>query len=155
MKIVTAVLASSALAFALGATAAVAAAGDKANPNHTGTPLVATLDGKAAVPAPGDPNGTGEFSGWFDAAKGRVCYTLGVASLADPTMAHIHRGAAQAAGPVVVPLANPVHDISETCTSVAPDVVKEIVANPAGFYVNVHTKAHPGGAIRAQLKKPS
>jgi hypothetical protein len=150
MKIVTAMLASSALAFALGAAAATAA---DANANHTGTLLVATLDGKAAVPAPGDPNGTGEFSGWFDAAKGRVCYTLGVASLADPTMAHIHRGAAQTAGPVVVPLKNPVQDISETCTDVAPAVVKEIVANPSGFYVNVHTKAHPGGAIRAQLKR--
>jgi hypothetical protein len=125
------------------------------NPNHTGTALIATLDGKGEVPGPGDPKGDGEFSGWFDAAKGRVCYTLGVGSLVGPTMAHIHRGDAQTAGPVVVPLANPVHDISETCTPVAPALVKEIIADPSAFYVNVHTKQYPKGAIRAQLKRSS
>ena len=138
-------------ALALG-TAALAAPASSAN--HTGTALVASLDGKAEVPGPGDPAGNGEFSGWFDAAKGRVCYTLGVGSLASPTMAHIHRGAAQVAGPVVVPLANPAQNLSETCQAVDPALVREIVANPAGFYVNVHTTAHPSGAIRAQLAHP-
>jgi hypothetical protein len=133
--------------------AASATAAGAAEANHTGTALVATLDGKAEVPGPGDANGSGEFAGWFDASKGRVCYTLGIASLANPTMAHIHRGAAQVSGPVVVPLANPAQNIAETCTEVAPALVKEIVANPAGFYVNVHTKEHPSGAIRAQLKR--
>ena len=92
--------------------------------------------------------------GWFDAAKGRICYTLGVGSLADPTMAHIHRGAAQVAGPVVVALANPAGNISETCAPVPAALINEIVANPAAFYVNVHTKTHPSGAIRAQLRRP-
>ena len=101
-----------------------------------------------------DANGNGEFSGWFDAAKGQVCYTLGVGSLANPTMAHIHRGDAQTAGPVVVPLANPAQNISETCAPVAPALINEILANPASFYVNVHTTQYPKGAIRAQLKKP-
>jgi hypothetical protein len=86
---------------------------------------------------------------------GRICYTLGVGSLANPTAAHIHRGDAQTAGPVVVPLANPAHDISDTCTPVAPALINEIIANPAGFYVNVHTTQYPKGAIRAQLKRPS
>jgi predicted small secreted protein len=143
-------VAIAALAPLLAACATVAGAEDA---THTGTPLVATLDGKAEVPGPGDANGTGEFAGWFDAAKGRVCYTLGIASLADPTMAHIHRGAAQVAGPVVVPLANPAQNIADTCTPVAPALVNEILANPAGFYVNVHSKAHPSGAIRAQLMR--
>ena len=150
MKPITAVVSLTVLTAACTTTA-----GGGAAPTHTGTPLVATLDGKAEVPGPGDANGNGEFSGWFDAAKGRVCYTLSVGSLASPTMAHIHRGDAQAAGPVVVPLANPVHDISETCTPVASSLIKEIVANPGAFYVNVHTTQYPKGAIRAQLKKPS
>ena len=148
MKPIYASLATAAvLAFAAGA------AGAAGNANHTGTPLVATLDGKAEVPGPGDPTGNCEFSGWFDAAKGRSCYTLGVGSLANPTMAHIHRGSAQTSGPVVVALANPVHDIAETCAPVDKALVSEIIANPSAFYVNVHTTAHPGGAIRAQLKR--
>ena len=152
MKAFTATLAAAALVPALaGASASHAAA---AKPAHAGKPLVATLDGKAEVPGPGDANGNGEFSGWFDAAKGQVCYTLGVGSLANPTMAHIHRGDAQTAGPVVVPLANPAQNISETCTQVAPALINEILANPASFYVNVHTTQYPKGAIRAQLKKP-
>jgi len=150
MKTLTPVFAVSALALA----ACAAAAGAKADPTHTGTALVATLDGKAEVPGPGDADGNGEFAGWFDAAKGRVCYTLGVGSLASPTMAHIHRGAAQVAGPPVVMLANPAQNISETCQAVPPALVREIVGNPSGFYVNVHTTAHPSGAIRAQLQKP-
>ena len=151
MKTLTATLALSALAPALAACATIGAAAD---PTHTGTPLIATLDGKAEVPGPGDANGTGEFSGWFDPAMGRICYTLGVASLTNPTMSHIHRGAAQVAGPPVVVLANPAQNIADTCQPVAPALVSEIVANPAGFYVNVHTKEHPSGAIRAQLMRP-
>lgn len=151
MKTFTAALAVAALAPALAACATTASAAD---PTHTGKPLVATLDGKAEVPGPGDANGNGEFSGWFDAAKGQLCYTLGVGSLASPTMAHIHRGDAQTAGPVVVPLANPAQNIADTCTPVAPALISEILANPAGFYVNVHTTQYPKGAIRAQLQKP-
>ena len=152
MKPFTALLAASVAAAALAACATTAAGGAGAT-THSGTPLVATLDGKAEVPGPGDPNGNGEFSGWFDAAKGQICYTLGVGSLASPTMAHIHRGDAQTAGPVVVALANPVHDISDTCTPAAPALISEIVANPSAFYVNVHTTQYPKGAIRAQLMK--
>lgn len=152
MKTPTAFFVLAAIAPTLAACATTAAGG--ANPLHTGTPLVATLDGKAEVPGPGDPNGNGEFSGWFDPAMGRICYTLGVGSLASPTMAHIHRGAAQVAGPPVVVLANPAENIADTCQPVAPALISEIIANPAGFYVNVHTKEHPGGAIRAQLMRP-
>lgn len=32
------------------------------------------------------------------------------------------------------------------------DQINQILANPAGFYFNVHTPVNPGGAIRGQLK---
>ena len=33
----------------------------------------------------------------------------------------------------------------------APGIVAEILANPEGFYVNVHNNEFPNGAVRAQL----
>jgi hypothetical protein len=32
------------------------------------------------------------------------------------------------------------------------DKINQILANPAGFYFNVHTPLNPGGAIRGQLR---
>jgi hypothetical protein len=151
MKLFAAALATATLGSILAACATTAAG---TNPHHTGTALIATLDGKAEVPGPGDPDGTGEFAAWVDPAMGRVCYTLGTASIGTPTMAHIHRGDPQVAGPVVVPLQTPTHDIADACTPVAAALANEIVADPAAFYVNVHTADLPKGAIRAQLKRP-
>ena len=82
-----------------------------------------------------------------------VCYRLHAANVTLPTVAaHIHRGAAGVNGPVVVPFTAPAADgDSSGCVAAAAPLIDEIVANPAGFYVNVHTKEHPAGAIRAQL----
>src|SRR5712691_9108388 len=84
---------------------------------------------------------------------GLVCYRLHAANVTLPTVAaHIHRGAAGVNGPVVVPFTAPGADgNSSGCVTAAAALIDEIIGNPAGFYVNVHTKEHPGGAIRAQL----
>jgi hypothetical protein len=33
-----------------------------------------------------------------------------------------------------------------------PAVLSQIVANPAGYYVNVHNARFPGGSLRCQLE---
>ena len=68
-------------------------------------------------------------------------------------MAHIHKGPAGVAGPVVVPLNAPENGFSKGCASVAAETINAILASPAEYYVNVHTTAHPAGAIRGQLAK--
>jgi hypothetical protein len=53
-------------------------------------------------------------------------------------------------GPIVVDFVAP-NPTSQACTTVALALAAEIKANPAGFYVNVHTGDFPGGAVRGQL----
>ena len=117
--------------------------------------LTSHLTGAAEKPTPGDPAGMGHATVKLDTAKNQVCYTLMVEKLGSPaTMAHIHKAAADAAGPVAVPLSPPdASGKSQACVNADAAVVKDIAANPAGYYVNVHSNDFKAGAIRGQLSK--
>ena len=101
-----------------------------------------------------DADGMGHASFKVDTAKNEICYDLTVEKIAPATMAHIHKGAAGASGPVAVPLKQPGADGKVSgCATAAADVVKDILANPGNYYVNVHNAEFAGGAIRGQLSK--
>jgi CHRD domain len=110
---------------------------------------VGTLELKGTT----EPNASGTAALRLRSDAGQVCYKLQVANVTLPTVAaHIHRGGAAVNGPVVVPFTAPdAAGKSSGCAETAASLIDEITGNPAGFYVNVHTKEHPGGAIRAQL----
>ena len=63
--------------------------------------------------------------------------------------AHIHQGAADAI--VVVVDFDWENNPGADCVTADPAVVSEILANPSGYYVNVHTPEFSAGAIRGQL----
>ena len=78
--------------------------------------------------------------------------------------AHIHPGAAGVAGGVLVPvvglsagapivLADGTGNINLSGSTISQDQATQIMANPAGFYFNVHTPVNPGGAVRGQLTR--
>ena len=110
------------------------------------TALNAALLGTNEV-ANGDPDGTGRAAVTINASSGATSWNIAAFNILTPSAAHIHRGAAGVNGPVVFDFSATLVG-SGTMTSV---LANEILANPAGFYVNVHTSAHPGGAIRGQL----
>jgi hypothetical protein len=71
----------------------------------------------------------------------------------EATAAHIHEGAAGKDGPVKVGLDTPKGGSTKGCKTADAAVVKEIMANPANYYVNIHNVAFPKGAVRGQLAK--
>ena len=114
--------------------------------------FTATLSGANEVPGPGDSDGTGRATVWINESQNRICYNLNVANIATPTQAHIHRGIAGVAGPVVVNLIAPAGGTSSACTTATATLIDEILGNPAGFYINVHNAPFPAGAVRGQLE---
>ena len=115
-----------------------------------GNQLRAQLAG-ANEPAGGDPDGAGLARIEISDATNTVCTDLEVRMISPATAAHIHRGAAGVNGPPVITLDVPDDNDSDDCDEVQESLLREIRANPAGFYVNVHTADYPDGAIRGQL----
>jgi len=113
----------------------------------------ATLTGAAEVPGPGDPDGGGAAQVTLNSDKNEVCYDLTVTKIDEATAAHIHEGAMGKDGPVKVGLDTPKGGAAKGCKSADAAVVKDMMANPANYYVNVHSKDFPKGAVRGQLAK--
>ena len=100
----------------------------------------------------GDPNGRGSFSATLDGRQ--LCYGITVKNINNPVAAHIHRGSATVAGPVVQPLEQPATGdpgASSACVRISRSLARGLRRNPSRFYVNVHTADLPNGAVRGQL----
>jgi CHRD domain len=109
------------------------------------------LTGAAEVPGPGDTKGSGTAEVTLNPDKNEVCYDLSVKDIQEATAAHIHEGAAGKSGPPKVPFDPPKTGSAKGCKTADAAVIKDIMANPSNYYVNVHNATFPNGAIRGQL----
>jgi hypothetical protein len=141
------------------ATGAPASAASDSQPRVFAAGIV-RLDGAQEVPGPGDPDGRGLFG--YSAFDDTLCYFLTARNIEPATAAHIHAGRRGVAGPIIVGLRPPTAGVSFDCiravtTSSDPMALLQseldaIIARPSDFYVNVHNRPFPDGAIRGQLR---
>jgi hypothetical protein len=116
--------------------------------------LAADLRGSNEVPA-ADPDGRAVAV--VRIQGNQVTFALAWRGIAQPSAGHIHVGAAGANGAVVVPFfggavpAN-INAVTGSVTVADPAVLAAIVANPTGYYANLHNAEFPGGAVRGQLR---
>jgi len=118
--------------------------------------LGAVLTSSQEVPpcaASGFGNATVTFT---DSTHTNINVTITVSNLNSPiTIFHIHQGPVGVAGNVVenlVGLGGVFTNGTMTGTfPIDPGIAQQMLQNPAGFYVNVHTNQCPGGAARGQL----
>lgn len=139
-----------------GAGAAAQSGGDGAqlvvNPE---TGYSATLSGANEVPGPGDPDGAATARVTVNTATGAVCVSASTTAIDPITAMHVHEGAAGAAGPVRVDFAVTSGTSVAKCVTASTAQAQAIVANPTGFYLNIHTATYPDGAVRGQLAAAS
>jgi hypothetical protein len=109
------------------------------------------LKGSVEVPK-GAPNGVGDAVVSLHGSTLHVCWRFShLHGFTDATFAHIHQGKAGVAGNIVVPLSTGPKLVHKGCVPASATLIGAIEKNPSGFYVNIHSKQYPGGAVRSQL----
>lgn len=120
----------------------------------TATPAMAAdfravLNGDDLMPA-GDTDGWGRVNIDLDAFD-RLCADIEVRSIGEVTAVQVMRGE-PGEGTPVVNLDTPDGDNDEDdCDRIGGELVDQIRANPAEFYVEVRTAEFPDGALRGKL----
>lgn len=111
----------------------------------------ATLNGESEAP-PKQTEATGTMTGTLDRNTGVLTYEITYQGLsAPPSAMHFHgpAGPGQNAGvlvPINPPLASPIHGATPKLND---QQITQLLDNK--WYINVHTRANPGGEIRGQV----
>ena len=107
------------------------------------------LDGQQEFPPPppGDTDGRGLATLTIDDSALTIDWEITISGITTPVGgAHIHQGAAGTDGLIVVDF-----NAQLSGNGLQDDSLADVLADPAGFYVNIHNADFPQGAIRGQL----
>jgi hypothetical protein len=105
----------------------------------------------------GDRNGRGIAGLDFDAESERVCYYATWDRLDGAVTAfHLHHAPRHENGGHWIDFFNDTHfdgdhSTRTDCVHASRGEIYEVLDHPSDFYLNLHTTAHPKGAIRGQL----
>jgi hypothetical protein len=115
------------------------------------------------VPNQGDLDGTalGTLTlnnGTGSGTTGSATFSLTLSNIDLATLSghHIHQAPATTTGSIVLDFGDPDtiragSTLSGTVSNLSATAITNILANPSGFYYNLHNGAFPGGAVRDQL----
>lgn len=111
------------------------------------------LEGAIEVAPGGDPKGWGAASFNIDVDGGKLCYEVGVANVTLPgTANHIHKAKAGTAGPTVLDMTPPdANGYIASCADLDPTLLRNMLDDPTGYYINVHNADYPKSALRGQF----
>lgn len=126
--------------------------------------FVINATGAQERPNAGDPDGTAvgtlTLNPGTGGTTGSATVNLVLANIEFPLTAyHIHTGAAGASGSPLINFGNPeMLRSGNTLSGTIPDLstanINTVLANPAGYYLNIHNGPFGGGAVRDQLPEP-
>jgi ABC-type glycerol-3-phosphate transport system substrate-binding protein len=161
--------------FAIALSFFVAACGGTAtSPSAVRPTFTAVLSPANEVPAISDSesSGSGNVTVTFDTTSSGGNITAATATFVAQlsgfppntpiNIAHIHPGAVGVNGGILVNtqltagdlvLTNGSGTFTKGPVTMLPEVAQQIMNNPAGYYFNVHSTAHPGGVARGQLQR--
>ena len=127
-------------------------------------PVVADAEASCSGKGTFTLNTTKDATGAITAATAQFDLTItGCPANTEIILFHIHKAAAGANGGVVIDSGQTAtasimlatgattSTVTKTQATVKPEDATAIIAGPAGFYFNVHSKLHGGGVIRGQL----
>jgi CHRD domain len=113
------------------------------------------LTGAQQVP-PVETAGSGAADLTYDPATRMLTWSVSYTGLSGPaTMAHFHVGGEGKNGPVAIWISkqgSPTESPIKGEATLTPEQAQQFAAG--GWYVNVHTQAHPAGEIRGQAMPP-
>ena len=114
--------------------------------------MTANMTADEEVPQKGPAGATGGATLDIKSDTNEICYTFVTQSLNEAvTQGHIHKGAKGAAGDVFINL-NVAGDNLKGCVTSEAAKIQALLADPQGYYVNLHSEAHPMGVLRGQLE---